>query len=178
MKKHLIVICLAVAALLAGCGLSQSASSSSAGSSVREGYQVGDRAPSITVKDAAGKTVTIQPAKDQKIYVLNFWATWCPPCRAELPELQKFAREKDQDVTFYAINLQESPEKVQGFLQDMGVQVPVLLDQKGSTTRPYYLKYIPTTVIVDKQGIIRFRKSGGVTNQELKQILDGLKESK
>lgn len=178
MKKQLIIFCLAAATLLAGCGLSQSAPSGSAGASFQEGYQVGNLAPAVTIKDVTGKTVKIQPSKDRKIYVLNFWATWCPPCRAELPELQKFAQEKDKDVTFYAINLQESPEKVQGFLQDMGVQVPVLLDQKGSTTRPYALKYIPTTVIMDQKGIIRFRKSGGVTSQELQQILAGLKESK
>lgn len=109
-----------------------------------------------------------------KPYVLNFWATWCPPCRDEFPELNQFANAHIADIQFYAINIQESGEQVSGFLNSNGYALPVLLDIDGSITRNFRIRTVPTTIVVDSQGVIRYRKSGGVTVNELENVLNGL----
>lgn len=107
-----------------------------------------------------------------KPYVLNFWATWCPPCRDEFPELNQFASAHTADIQFYAINMQESGEQVSGFLKSNGYALPVLLDQDGSIGRTFRIRTLPTTIVVDSQGVIRYRKSGGVTVDELENVLN------
>ena len=72
--------------------------------------------------------------------MINFWATWCPPCRAEFPEMDQFAKAHKDRVTFYALNVQESGDKVQSFLQDNGYTLPVLLDRDGRAARLYSVR--------------------------------------
>ena len=114
-------------------------------------------APGFTLKEPAGPERTVQPG-DGKVYVINFWATWCPPCRSEMPELNTFAQKHKEKVQFYGVNLQEEGDKVQGFLKDNGYTMPVLLDQEGKAATLYKVRVIPTTVILDEKGNILQRQ--------------------
>ena len=131
------------------------------------GTAVGDRLPALTLLDAAGGTVALPPANGQ-VTVLNFWASWCPPCREEMPELAQFARQYRGQVNFYAIDLKESPAKVQAYLAREQLSLPVLFDQNGTAVQALQINAIPTTLLADKNGVIRFRKTGPVTEEELR----------
>lgn len=136
------------------------------------GVTVGKAAPIFTLNSLEGKPVEVGHLK--KAYVINFWATWCPPCRAELPELNRFAKKHETQVGFYAVNIQEPQEKVAGFLQQNGYNLPVLFDVNGEVARTYRVTAIPTTLVMSAQGIIVFRKTGGVTLSELEETLKEL----
>lgn len=135
------------------------------------GVTSGKTAPVFTLNDLAGAAVTAPQAG--KVTVLNFWATWCPPCREEMPELQKFVRANGA-VAFYAVNIQEPAAKVQGFLDQHGYTMPVLLDSGGSVAQTYRVSAIPTTLVIGKDGIVKYRKTGPVTATELEGVIRGL----
>ena len=131
-------------------------------------------APPFKATSFDGSEVAINAAMDKKLYVINFWATWCPPCRAEMPELNEFAKKHEGEVTFYAVNLQEDAAPVQKFMQERKADLPVVLDTKGAAATLYGVRAIPTTVVVDKEGKIVFRKTGGVTKEELEDVINHL----
>ena len=136
------------------------------------GVMVGDKIPEFALSGLDGKKVTI--GKENKVAVLNFWATWCPPCRAEFPELVSFSQKNNTKIQFYSINLQENKEKVLSFFKQENYSLPVLLDEDGKASKMFRVTAIPTTLIIDAQGIIRYRKSGGVTSEELENIIKKL----
>ena len=136
----------------------------------KSGVMVGDRLPVFTVTNSAGEPIVIGPGTSP--VVLNFWATWCPPCRTELPELAQFARNNEGAVQFYGIDLQESPQVVEAFLAEQKLVLPVVYDRDGQTARMFAVRFIPTTIVTDAQGIIVFRKSGPVTAEELTGVLN------
>ena len=103
--------------------------------------------------------------------LFNFFATWCPPCRAEMPELNEFAKKHEGEVTFYAVNLQEPKDTVDKFLKDNGYTMPVLLDLKGEAADTYKVRAIPTTYVIDRDGKILLKKIGGTTAAELETAL-------
>ncbi len=135
------------------------------------GVTVGKVAPSFTLDSLDGKKTSIGEAGT--IYVLNFWASWCPPCRAEFPELVAFAQKYQGKVQFAAINLQESGKTADDFLRQGGYALPVLLDKDGAVGKLYKISAIPTTLVIDAKGSIRYRKSGEVTLTELESVIKG-----
>ena len=136
------------------------------------GFTVGKRLPEFALSTFQGKEITVV-ANGQPL-VLNFWATWCPPCRQEMPELEKFSRQYNGKVTFYAINIQESGDKVTEFMTQNQYSMRVLADKDGAVARSFRVNSIPTTLVIDKLGIIKYRKSGPVTVVELEGVLNGL----
>lgn len=144
---------------------------SNAAPPAEQGVTTGKLAPQFSLNDLSGKQVNIAPGK---LTVLNFWATWCPPCQAELPELQKFVDAHGTELAFYAVNIQDPPENAKSFMQRKNYNIPVLLDTDGKVAETYRVNSIPTTIVMDKQGIIRFRKTGTVTMSELEGVIKGL----
>ena len=136
------------------------------------GATVGKRLPDFTLADLDGQQVTI--SGQHGAAVVNFWATWCPPCREEMPELNDFYRNNKQSVRFYAVNIQEPPEKVRQFIQQHQYDFPVVLDQDAAVAKLFQINAIPTTLVVDKHGIIQYRKAGGVTRAELEAVIEKL----
>ncbi|AJQ27185.1 TlpA family protein disulfide reductase [Pelosinus fermentans] len=134
--------------------------------------KVGKNSPSFTLDSLAGNQVTV--GKTGRITVINFWATWCPPCLEEMPELEKFAKKNQQKVQFYAVNLQESQENVRGFMNKHNYTMPVLLDKDGIVAKQFQITAIPTTIIVDKNGLIKHRQSGAMTMNQLDGIINSL----
>ena len=164
--------------MIAGCGgnekadtggtaSAQSAQEQGKGSGLR-----GEAAPTFVLKDLAGKDVAIE-AKG-KPYIINFWATWCPPCQAEIPDLAAFHAAHKDTVDFYAVNLQEDAAAVQKFMTERKADLPVVLDVKGTAATLYGVRAIPTTVVVDKEGKVVYRKTGGVTKEELEDVVSKL----
>lgn len=133
------------------------------------GVLQGMKLPPVSAARLNGEMVELKP--NGRPLVINFWATWCPPCREEIPELQRFAAAHAGDVDFYAINLEERGSDVQRFLTERGLRLPVLLDEQGQLGRAFRISAIPTTLIVAADGTIVLRKSGAVDQRELEQAL-------
>jgi len=115
-----------------------------------------------------GETIQLQDLGGE-VVVLNFWATWCGPCAVELPELQAFYDNyQDEPVALYAVNLGESAETARQFFDERGFTIPIILNQDGSISDLYALRGQPTTVIIDQTGEIVYQHTG-VLNQEILQ---------
>lgn len=173
MKKltGILTLLLVISLGIFGCSSNEADNVSRKAQAAETGVTAGKAAPSFRLKDLQGQEISIDGSKDQKIYVLNFWATWCPPCREEMPDLEKFYRKRQGEVRFYAIDLDESTDKVQGFVKDNGLTFPVLLDQGGEVSSLYKVNAIPTTIVLDKEGTIRLRKSGMISEAELENVI-------
>ncbi|MBL7165624.1 MAG: TlpA family protein disulfide reductase [Dehalococcoidales bacterium] len=128
-------------------------------------------APDFTLKDLDGNTVRLSDLRG-KVVFLNFWATWCPPCRAEMPDIEKVHRKyKDQDVVVLGIDLRESASTVRRFVEDGGYTWAFLLDTTGYVGSIYRVSAIPTSYFVDKKGIIRAVAIGGMTGATIEANL-------
>ncbi len=174
MRKQYVYAGIAMLLVIAGILYALAASPKQPGTeaTVETGTTVGKAVPSFTLTSLAGRQVTV--AKSDKVTVINFWATWCPPCREEMPELNRFAQSNGQNVAFYAVNLQEPVDRVSEFISKNQYTMTVLLDEEGVVGSKFKISAIPTTIIVDKAGIIKYRKSGGVTANELEGVIKGL----
>ncbi|MFC0213772.1 redoxin domain-containing protein [Paenibacillus chartarius] len=93
----------------------------------------------------------------EKPVVVNFWATWCPPCKEEAPDLQKLYEQYKDQIDFYGVNLTQSDklDEVRGFVNQYGLKFPILLDKSGGTAELYKFVFIPTSYLIDRQGNVR-----------------------
>jgi peroxiredoxin/outer membrane lipoprotein-sorting protein len=138
---------------------------------------LGESAPEFTVKDLEGNEVSLASYKDKDAVILDFWSTWCGPCTAALPIISKVAGEfADKNVTFYAVNVGESPDVIKEFLTESKLNVPVLLDEDSSISELYGVSGIPQTVLIDKTGRIQVVHVGfgGDLEQKLTQELNDI----
>ncbi len=157
----LMVLSLAVAVLWTVASRVPSAfgASLSSASSPREGFM----APDFTLDTLSGEKVTLSGLRG-KIVVINLWATWCPPCRAEMPALENaYKQYKDSGVVVLGLNVtnQDSEGNVPRFVEQFELTFPILLDRDGSVSALYQLSALPTTYIVDREGMIRTVVVGG-----------------
>ncbi|NLW46158.1 MAG: TlpA family protein disulfide reductase [Firmicutes bacterium] len=134
--------------------------------------QINRVAPDFSLKDLEGNPVNLKSVIDNnKVTILNFWATWCPPCRAEIPEFIEFVKEHQGDqVALVAVNLQENPKKVKAFAETAGMNFPILIDEKGSVAQDYQIYAIPTTFFIDSSGVIRDKVEGSISLSYLESI--------
>ncbi|MFQ5408905.1 MAG: TlpA family protein disulfide reductase [Anaerolineales bacterium] len=116
--------------------------------------QVGHPAPDFTLATGSGQSVTLSDFRGAPV-VLNFWATWCGPCRAEMPAFERLWREQGGRVQFVGVNVQESPEQVASFAAELGVTYPLPLDPDASVARLYRVRAFPTTLFIDARGVIQ-----------------------
>ena len=127
--------------------------------SPREGFL----APDFTLDTLQGENVTLSDLRG-KIVLINLWATWCPPCRAEMPALENaYKQYKDSEVIILGLNVtnQDSEKDIPPFVNEFGLTFPILLDRDGSVSALYQLKGLPTTFFVNRAGIIRTVAVGG-----------------
>jgi thiol-disulfide isomerase/thioredoxin len=114
----------------------------------------GKDAPDISLKTLDGKDFKLSDLKGE-VVVLDFWATWCPPCRKSLPHIQEISQDKDlaaKGLKVFAINAKEEPETVKKFLEENKYTFAVPMDAEGKTMDTYKVSGIPTTVIVGADG--------------------------
>jgi peroxiredoxin len=123
----------------------------------------GAAAPDFTVKDLAGKEVQLAALKGNVVLV-NFWATWCPPCREEIPSMMKMVQGMaGKPFRLLAISIDEGGKgAVEGFFGKSGLSLPAYLDSDGSISRLYGTTGVPETFIVDRAGVIRKKIVGGI----------------
>jgi thiol-disulfide isomerase/thioredoxin len=121
------------------------------------------QAPDFALEDSDGKTWR-RSALDGKVAVINFWATWCPPCRRELPSLETLYKTlAPKGVVVLGINAGESRDKVAAFAADFKppLTFPLLLDKTGSVLRDWQIKVLPTTYVLSRDGRMALRAIGG-----------------
>ncbi len=128
--------------------------------------EVGYSAPDFELTDLSGKSVRLSDFRGKPV-VLNFWATWCPPCRQELPTLQDLHVRRGSAVVLLAISQGEAAQDVLAFVRQYGYTFRVLLDPQLSVGQAYGARAIPMTVVVDPDGVIIFIRRGVIRPGEL-----------
>jgi cytochrome c biogenesis protein CcmG/thiol:disulfide interchange protein DsbE len=127
--------------------------------------RIGAAAPDFVWVTAQSTTTRLSALRGRPV-VLNFWATWCVPCRAEMPALDRLAAERP-DVMFLAVDLQEDAGTVRRYFTELGLTALVpLLDGRGAITRRYGVLSLPTTFFLDREGVIRHIEIGGPLSEE------------
>ena len=125
--------------------------------------RVGFAAPEFTLDRLGGGQVTLSELRGTAV-VVNLWASWCPPCRAEMPALQHFYEEnRARGLEVVAVNttFQDSESDAAAFVAEFGLTFPVALDRDGAASRAYLLRALPTTYFIDRTGVIREVVIGG-----------------
>jgi thiol-disulfide isomerase/thioredoxin len=129
------------------------------------GPKVGEVAPDFSLATLSGEPLRLSALKGKPVLV-NFWATWCPPCRAEMPDLDEVARANAAGgLQVVAVNLKEEPDAVGAYLRTIGVGLAAVLDRDGNVFRQYRISGLPTTVAIDRDGIVREIHVGPLTRK-------------
>ncbi|MFC1939864.1 TlpA family protein disulfide reductase [Chloroflexota bacterium] len=117
--------------------------------------EAGKLAPDFQLSNLKGQTVSLRDFRGRPV-LINFWASWCGPCRAEMPYIQQVFEEwSGRGLVMLSINIGESLSTVEGFMQSYNLSFPVLLDVNESVARKYNVRYIPTSFLIDEGGIIK-----------------------
>ncbi len=133
--------------------------------------KVGFPAPLFTLSDLEGNEVSLADLRGKAV-VINFWATWCPPCRAEIPDLEAvYQKYNSQGVEFLGVDLLENREPVARYVARTGMSYTVLLDGEALVSRAYSLTALPTTYFLDRDGIIRDKRIGKMGEKEIEERL-------
>ena len=140
--------------------------------------EVGYLAPDFTLPSLDGQTVRLSDFRGKKAILLNFWATWCAPCRLEMPTMDKAYQEyKSRGLEILAVNLDAgSNSVVKNFMHELSLSFPALLDPDMEVLRLYRQFSIPATFLIDKQGIVRHRELGyrDWTTPESRKLLEAI----
>ncbi|MEG0258991.1 MAG: redoxin domain-containing protein [Lysinibacillus sp.] len=149
------------------------------------GLEKGKVPPNFTLSTLDGKEVTLSELKGKKV-VLNFWATWCPPCKAEMPHMQNYYEQyaKDENVEILAVNITAGEKDiteagkidiVQTFANSYELTFPILLDKTGEVGEKYQVLIIPTTYFIDSKGFIQNVVKGPMNMEMLEGYVSALK---
>ena len=135
-------------------------------------------APEFTLTDMDGETHSLSDYRG-KVVMLNFWATWCPPCRREMPSMEAVhQRLQDENFTVIAVNEWEDPDHVFAYMGQLTVfpTFPILFDQAGEVSKAYKVKGLPTTLVIDREGRVVYRAVGGrdFDHPEVVKLIRGL----
>ena len=181
-RNGLVLVVVIVALLIAGCGGAQNSGSDTAGAdlpvaSVRgidnegRGLEIGQLAPDFEMQYPDGRKVKLSDFKGKPV-IVNFWATWCAPCEAELPEfVQTYEKYKDQGLVILGVNAQESGEDANKFVEKYNLSFPVTLDSRGEVMGLYAVRGLPTTLFIDPEGRVAVRWAGILTKPMIEEYL-------
>jgi peroxiredoxin len=134
---------------------------------------LGSAAPDFTLKTLAGDSARLSNFRGRPVF-LNFWASWCVPCRAEMHDIvTAYNMDRDQGLVVLAIDLtdQERRKDVRTFVAELEMPFPVLLDEKGKIRKRYALRGVPTSVFIDAQGVVRVVNPGPITSEAIQHGL-------
>lgn len=121
--------------------------------------ELGQPAPDFELSVLDGETVSLKEFRGRFV-LLDFWATWCGPCRQSMPLLEHLQQEHPDDLVLLAVNLSEADDTVRDYLRSEGLSVTVLMDRDGSVGRAYGVSEIPTQVLIDPKGQTAYRQVG------------------
>ena len=139
-------------------------------------------APDFSLQTLSGKTIALSSLRGQPV-LINLWASWCTPCQAEMPAIQRVYQDyRARGFQVLAVNAtnQDDPGKATAFAQQLGLTFPILLDSNGSVGQQYQLQSLPTSFFVDGNGVIREVVVGGPMSETLLRVRveDLFKESR
>ncbi|HBX69579.1 MAG TPA: hypothetical protein DEH25_09420 [Chloroflexi bacterium] len=135
--------------------------------------EAGASAPDFELTSLSGESLQLEDYRGQ-IVLLNFWATWCAPCRLEMPDFQARAEQYPADLAVVAVNNAESQAEVQAFVDDLKLSFDVLLDPQAEVQRLYLVRGYPTSFLIDREGILRVQHIGLMDAAELDGYLRDL----
>ena len=149
-------------------------SSAESGSPPLQGINTGNQARDFTLKSLDGSKVTLSDFQGD-VVLINFWATWCAPCRAEIPDFEEaYQVHKDEGFVILGLNEQEAPQVIGPFIEELGMTYPVLLDEQGQVMSEYRVLGLPTSLLVDRHGVIQVRHTGTLSAAQLESHLTKL----
>lgn len=131
------------------------------------------KAPNFNLKDQYGVVHSLENYKGKVIF-LNFWATWCPPCKKEMPDIENIYKEygeNKKDMVILGVN-SEKENEVKKFLKDKGYTFPTVIDENSEVMRKYFIQAFPTSFVIDKEGNVYGYVMGGLTKEQIKQVIE------
>ncbi len=134
---------------------------------------IGTKAPDFELVNLEGRTIKLSELRG-KIVILNFWATWCEPCKLEMPFFEELHKKGMANLEILGINFDEPASRVEEFVKEYSVQFPILLDPGAEIQKLFRVRGYPTTLIVDKDGIIRYHHIGLITEDQLNHYLSDM----
>lgn len=165
--KGLKLVCIGLALML------------SAGGVVASTALVGEAAPDFALKSAGGENLRLSEYQGE-VVMINFWATWCGPCRQEMPLLDElYGRYQRVGFQLLGVNIDDDSDKAMDMVKELGVSFPVLFDSDKSVSRRYAVEAMPVTILVDRSGTVRHVHHGykpGYEEKYLAQVRALLRE--
>ncbi len=137
---------------------------------------VGSFAPDFTLQTLDGGSINLASLRGQNV-LINYWVTWCEPCLEEMPALNKIYQEyQGKNLIILSVNgiAQDDLQKVKDTVSGLGLAYPVVLDEADTIFKSYWMGFMPTSVFIDSQGVIRFIKFGGADETEFRAKIDQL----
>ena len=150
-------------------------SQTESGAGTEVGLEEGNQAPDFELETIDGETVRLSELRGEKI-LLNFWATWCPPCRAEMPDMQKYHEEEHEGIIL-AVNLVETEQglqQVDDFLQEYGITFRILMDENTEVSSLYSAFALPTSYLINREGIIHTKAIGTINYDYLVEQFESM----
>ena len=132
-----------------------------------------ERASDFTLKTTSGETIRLSDYRGKKV-ILNFWATWCPPCKAEMPHMQAFHEKHKNDVEIIAVNLtslDNGNDALKKFIEDYRLTFTIPLDQEGTIGNRYKAYTIPTSYVIDEEGYIQHKVIGPMNEEMMENMI-------
>ncbi|MCA1065167.1 redoxin domain-containing protein [Rossellomorea sp. AcN35-11] len=147
-------------------------------SDAKQGLAKGDRAPDFELTTLEGETIKLSDYQGKKV-ILNFWATWCPPCKAEMPHMESYYEDsaEEENVEILAVNLtsmDDGKKAVQQFVDGYELTFPIPMDEEGKVGDEYRVFTIPTTYMIDTGGIIQHKIVGPMNEEMMSKMVEGM----
>lgn len=135
------------------------------------GVPIGEAAPDFELQTIEGKSYRLSDLKGKPV-MINFWATWCPPCRAEMPAMQEAFKEFEAEgFTILAVNLNESDVAIKSFIDRYGLTFPIVVDKQDKVSKAYDIVPLPTSYFVDRDGIVQGKWTGEIRKEQLRTLI-------
>lgn len=131
------------------------------------------KAPEFKLKDQYEVVHSLESYKGKVIF-LNFWATWCPPCKKEMPDIENIYKEygkNKKDVVILGVN-SEKTKDIKKFLDENNYTFPTVIDENSEVMRKYFIQAFPTSFVIDKEGNVYGYVMGGLTGEQIKQVIE------
>lgn len=128
-------------------------------------------APDFTLTNLDGESLDTGDLRGKNV-LINFWATWCGPCRQEMPMLETASEEHASELVVLAVNIGEEPWRVKQFMHDLGLNFEVLMDENNQVQDLFRVRAYPTTYLIDTQGVVRAQHVGLLSETQLEKYLE------
>jgi peroxiredoxin len=133
--------------------------------------RIGEAAPQFALRSPDGAVDSLHAHHGQVVWV-NFWATWCEPCKRELPDIQKLYHQLAGDgLVVLTVNLQEDSDQATAFFEERELDMPILLDRSGDVYEQYQLRGLPDSFFIDRDGVLRAMQIGFLTENQMREKL-------